>query len=206
MVQSARGQFGVDAVERSLSETLHRLQTDYLDLFLLHEAQPDDLSDELLRFVEDVRRKGIARAIGVASGRKACESIAVANRDFFDVFQYSWCALDSEPLPVPGAKFVITHRAILNALQLTSDWLESDPEARLRLSSATGFDLGSEKALADVLLGAALAANRSGIVLAASRKVERVKHFGDVMRDEGVRAAGARLIEALLAEDGRPRT
>jgi D-threo-aldose 1-dehydrogenase len=205
MVQSARGRFSVDVVERSLSETLRRLKTDYLDLFLLHEAQPDDLSDELLRFMEDVRHKGIASAIGVASGRNTCERIVLANRDFIDVFQYSWSALDSRELPIPGAKFVITHRAILDAFQPTSDWLESDPEARLRLSSATGFDLGSEKALADVLLGAALAANRSGIVLAASRKVERVKHFGDVMCDEGVRAAGAKLVKALLAEDGRPK-
>ena len=204
-VQNQRGQFSVAEIERSLSETLRRLKTDHLDLFLLHDAQSDDLSDELLRFMETVRQNGVALAIGVASERSTCETIASNNPNLFDVFQYSWSALAPTALPIPGVEFVITHRAILNALHLTSDWLARDPEARLRLSSATGFDLGSENAIADVLLGAALAANVSGIVLAASRNAERVRHLGDVMRSEEILVAGAKLVRAILSEDGRPR-
>jgi D-threo-aldose 1-dehydrogenase len=205
LVQTPRGQFGVAEIAQSLYETLGRLKTDSLDLFLLHEAKPEDLSDELLRFMEDVRKKGVARAIGVASDRSTCETIASVNCDFFDVFQYSWSALDYRELQISKAGFVITHRAILNALNGISDWLARDPEARMRLSNVTGFSLESKAALADLLLGAALFANGSGIVLAASRNVERVKHFGDVMRDQEVRTAGAKLLKAILSEDSRPR-
>jgi D-threo-aldose 1-dehydrogenase len=205
VVRDPARQFDVQLMERSLGETLRRLKTDYLDLFLLHEAQPEDLSDGLLKFMEGVRQRGMARAIGVASARTACDAVAAINHQLFDVFQYSWSALDGATLAIPHARFVITHRAILNALRPISDWLADDQPACERLSGSVGFDLGSNDSLADVLLGAALAANGKGIVLAGSRNVRRVHRFGEVMRSEELRAAGTRFVEGLLSEDARPK-
>ncbi len=205
MACGGRGQFSPASVEQSLNETLRRLRTDYLDLFLLHEAQAGDISDELLTVLDKRRRDGVVRAIGVASIYEAAVEISVAHANLFDVFQYSWSVLDVGRVRPMDAKYVITHRAILRAFNPLRSWLRSDRSAMSRLSAAVGMDLGSEETLADVLLGAALDTNEGGIVLTSSRKVHRVHHLGEVMRDPVLLSAGRKLTAALFAESARPR-
>ena len=57
----------VKIIKTSLSESLKALQTDYVDVFMLHTADMEALeNDEISRTFEDIKRSGKARAIGVS--------------------------------------------------------------------------------------------------------------------------------------------
>nr|WP_162009787.1 aldo/keto reductase [Methylocystis heyeri] len=202
VVQGARRQFGLPVIEASLTESLRRLRTDYLDLFFLHQAEPEDVTDEVLRFLDDLRSKGLVRWIGVASDRSACETIAVAHPGFFDAFQYSWSILNHDCPPFGGARLTLTHRALLNALQPVGEWLSQRPDACQRLSEAAQMDLSAERNLADVLLSCALLANEDGIVLASSRKTQRVRRLGEVMENQSLKNSARAFLAAFPQEAG----
>jgi D-threo-aldose 1-dehydrogenase len=192
--------FSVESIEHSLTETLRRLRTDYLDLFLLHEAGLNDISDEVLTFIDKRRKEGVVRALGIASSFEPGAEILRQHPSVFDVVQYSWNVLNGKLLdPVNGA-FIVTHRAILGAFEPLRAWLQNDQSMASRLSVITGVDLSQDGILADVLLGAALSANESGIVLAASRRVDRIRHFGEIVRNPSIRKAGSKLTAALFQE------
>jgi len=55
----------LDAVEGSL----RRLQTDYIDLYQLHQYDPETPIDETLRALEDIVRSGKVRYVGCATLR-----------------------------------------------------------------------------------------------------------------------------------------
>lgn len=62
--------FSPDAIERSLMRSLTHLQTDYLDVLLLHSDgnDLDILGDEdLVDALEDFKRRGLVRAIGAST-------------------------------------------------------------------------------------------------------------------------------------------
>jgi len=57
----------VDVAEQSLTDSLARLQTDYVDLLLLHEPSSDLLArDDLQRWMEGELARGRVRALGLA--------------------------------------------------------------------------------------------------------------------------------------------
>lgn len=67
-------ELGYEKTHRSFEESLERLQTDYLDLFLLHWPKPDpdcanwkELDRESWKFLEEMYHAGKVRAIGVSN-------------------------------------------------------------------------------------------------------------------------------------------
>lgn len=73
------------AVERSL----HRLQTDYIDLYQLHRPDPDTDIDETLSALTDLVRQGKVRAIGTSSmrGSEIVEAQWTSERRGFERFR-----------------------------------------------------------------------------------------------------------------------
>jgi len=57
--------FSAGAVEMSLRGSLERLQTQYVDLLLLHGPSATDMSDRLIRRLEALRERGMIRQIGI---------------------------------------------------------------------------------------------------------------------------------------------
>lgn len=60
------GEHGYDAAVRGLEESLHRLGTDHVDLYLIHSPGPDGDVDTWRAF-ETLRADGRARSIGVSN-------------------------------------------------------------------------------------------------------------------------------------------
>lgn len=185
--------FDVQAVSRSLDDTLRRLRTDYLDIFLLHEAELVDISDELLAFLQSARQAGKVRAIGVGSERERIEPIAKALPDAFDVYQYSWDALDRRDPLIADDTFSVLHRAILFAADQMLAWRHSDPGRLARASAAADCDLADEGELARVLLGASISVNAGGLTLLGSRNPDRARAAAAVLHDPRYVIAGRAL-------------
>jgi hypothetical protein len=195
---TARAKLNAASVEASLADSLRRLRTDYVDLLLLHEVTPEELTSELLLFLETLRQKGIVRALGTGTSYENTLAIRAKHPTFFDVWQYSWGVLDIDQQSPVG--FTITHRAIQRALAPLSDWLQRDTVRTRRLSDATGVDLTAGNNLGDVLIGAAIANNPDGITLVSSRRTSRIDANARLMSDRTLLSAGRQLICALAAE------
>lgn len=58
--------YSVDWIKRSIELSLNRLKVDYIDLYALHSAIPENISDGLIHLFEDLKSQGIIRAYGVA--------------------------------------------------------------------------------------------------------------------------------------------
>src|SRR5580658_1309535 len=55
----------------SIEKSLQRLQTDHVDVYLVHWPDPDTGLDETVRALDDIVRQGKARYIGVSNFRLA---------------------------------------------------------------------------------------------------------------------------------------
>ena len=58
--------YSAEWIKRSIEISLERLKLDYLDLFALHGAKPEVLSDELFNLLSDLKSQGTIRAYGVS--------------------------------------------------------------------------------------------------------------------------------------------
>jgi aryl-alcohol dehydrogenase-like predicted oxidoreductase len=82
-----------ERVMASIDKSLQRLQTDYVDVYLVHWPDPDTPLDETMQALDDVVRQGKARYIGVSNFRLAQIETCMRLRRI-DVVQYGWNLFD----------------------------------------------------------------------------------------------------------------
>lgn len=89
--------FAVDYISRVLEESLKRLQTDYIDLYQLHNPDIDVLrSSEIWELLDRRKREGKIRHYGV-SINKMEEGVAAVEGRRADTIQIEYNILDQEP-------------------------------------------------------------------------------------------------------------
>jgi aryl-alcohol dehydrogenase-like predicted oxidoreductase len=77
----------------SIEKSLQRLQTDHVDVYLVHWPDPGTPLDETMRASDDVVRQGKARYVGVSNFRLAQIETCMRLRRI-DVVQYGWNMFD----------------------------------------------------------------------------------------------------------------
>ena len=77
----------------SIEKSLQRLQTDYIEVYLVHWPDPSTPFDETMRALDDMVRQGKARYIGVSNFRLAQIETCMRLRRI-DVAQYGWNMFD----------------------------------------------------------------------------------------------------------------
>lgn len=168
-----RGLFDIPGATRSLAESRRALRTKYLDLLLLHEVTWEDITDELLRFLERQKESGLVGAIGTATSRASTREILERHPGFFDVHQYEWDPLDL----LEGRGFPILHGVAKSSV--------GGIENSLKWASWLSTQVGSELSPSE-LLGATFAyalASGAGIVLVSSRSIRRIVENAKVLDD-----------------------
>jgi len=80
-------------VMASIEKSLQRLQTDHVDVYLVHWPDPNTPLEETMRALDDVVRQGKARYIGVSNFRRAQIETCMRLRRI-DVVQYGWNMFD----------------------------------------------------------------------------------------------------------------
>jgi myo-inositol catabolism protein IolS len=80
-------------VMASIEKSLQRLQTDFVDVYLVHWPDSDTPFDETMRALDDIVRQGKARYIGVSNFRLAQIETCMRLRRI-DVVQYGWNMFD----------------------------------------------------------------------------------------------------------------
>ncbi len=161
--------FNPEAARLSLETSLRELRTDYVDLFLLHEATWEDTQTPgLLEFLEQAKRSGKILAFGCASQPLPTLQIAEQAPAFASVVQMANApgAWNREKLPPDPQRFVLTHGALKKLPELETAFSQSKGDGPFK--SARGTEL------AGLLLGLALHKNPAGITLFSSTYPKRI--------------------------------
>ena len=191
--------FTVADARASLERSLRSLRVERVDIWLLHEAEAEDLADDaLLRFLEEARAAGKVGSYGVGSDR---DKIMVLEREraaYCPVLQYEWSVLD--PLIAPGASFRIHHRALTENFRALHEALAGDEARAKRWSEHCDADLRDAEVLARLMLKASLVANPDSVVLFSSKRPEHVRGNAAIADDAGAADKALRLYALVRAE------
>lgn len=202
MVATAR--FDVADARASLETSLRELGAERVDVLLLHECRPDDVTDELVAFLEARVADGTVGALGTATDPAPAAQILRAQPDFGLVVQIpnSLTVPGLSRLPNVGARSLITHSALGGGLAEIERHLDSSTQTRERWSQAVDADLGDPRALGELMLAWAVLANPDGIVLFSSRDPARIAANARLSAPEPRREGAARLAELVREELG----
>lgn len=156
----------VISVEENFIKSLRSLNTDFVDLLLVHEPRTADIGAliKLSEWLGDVKRRGYVRYVGLAGSADGCVEIIRSIPDVFDVLQVE------DSLSTREADRVVDEGW---PLQITYGYLRR----------AAGGRQASDDGIA--VLRHALARNPEGVVLVASRQGERVKSLARLLESEG---------------------
>jgi D-threo-aldose 1-dehydrogenase len=182
-----RNAFGVDEARRSLDTSLQRLRTDYVDVLLLHDPTPSDLTPELLAFLEEARANGKIRAYGAGTDVQSAAALRVGWFSDDSILQFPHSVLEPA-VRIVDAPISITHGSM--ARMGVTDRLLRSPAAQSRWEDALGLSF-SRGQLAALSLAWSVATNRRGPVLVATTSREHlVSNVAAVDRypDETVRS------------------
>lgn len=168
------GAFDTATATASLEASLRALRTDHVDLLLLHECEATDLTDELLTFLDQVRRDGKVLHHGTATHFGPTAAVLQHHPTFASVVQLRDSIFNPELNRLPlfhDQRAAITHSALGPKFVDTCDRLAADAALARRWSDELGFDVIRDRgALAGLCLAAAVAANEAGAVLFSSTR------------------------------------
>lgn len=195
---AAKARFSADELRMSVDASLAALQTDYIDVLLLHEAVVGDLTDELFRALERSIEAGKIRSFGIGSEAAAIPPIYRDARRFCPVLQFEWSVLSRDRPAYPGS-FLITHRSLSGNVARLRAWLDAHPAMVAAWSKELGLDVASAPVLSRLMLAAARHVNPSGVTLFSSRNAENIQANARAM--EGAADAAAAAFATLVARD-----
>jgi D-threo-aldose 1-dehydrogenase len=171
-----RGGYHAVGAKRSLERSLRALNTDYVDLFLLHDPLPGSVrSDEVSSFLEDARATGLIRSWGLAGEVQLVSEVARSFHGDVPVWQFRDDIFLRSPHPRSTGAACITFGVINQALGCVVQHVSADDSTRLRWQKIVGADCGDPDVVASFLLQAASRANSSGVVLFSTIHPSRVR-------------------------------
>jgi diketogulonate reductase-like aldo/keto reductase len=163
------GRFDTASAGKSLESSLRALRTDYIDTYLLHEAQAEDCTDELLRFLEKSTAEGKILSYGVGSAFAKVEHIAREWPALLPVAQFDSSVLQPNMrtfarIRPTANRITITHGALAAAKSIQERMIKN-PDLAKAWSSRVGLDLTINDVLYATLLRHALIVNPGGGII-----------------------------------------
>ena len=194
-----RAKFSAAEARESLENSLRALRTEFIDVWLLHEAEAEDLRDEsLLRFLEDAVAQGKIGSFGMGSDSGKIGALLEQRPQYCRVIQHDWSVFDS--MEDRSGRFHIHHRALTDRLNTVHAGLLEDRERCRRWSEQVGKDLTRKEALAALMLKAALVLHPGTVLLVSSKRPAHIGDNVDVADDAGLEAPARRLYELVQRE------
>lgn len=169
-----------DYVRRAVEDSLARLGTDYIDLYQLHEPDPDVPIADTLGALDDLVQSGKVRAIGCSNFTAAqlddAAGASAPGAARFDSVQNEYSLLHREPERGVLAACDRLHMAFLPYFPLASGLLTgkyetgrgAPPGSRLSLAWTARFTTDRNVAVAEALKAYAAAHGRTLLELAMS--------------------------------------
>jgi D-threo-aldose 1-dehydrogenase len=172
------GVFDLADIRKSLEKSLRELRTDYLDVFLLHECKPEDVSNpELFEFLQGLQSEGKIRTFGLATGIEETLQIMQTSPQLSRIVQIPsniW-NLNVKRLPDRARRRTITHSTLTHQFHVLASRLAFDAALAKTWQSQIQIDPRDKSALAQLLLAHALHSNPDGLVIFFSTKPENIR-------------------------------
>jgi aryl-alcohol dehydrogenase-like predicted oxidoreductase len=167
--------YSASAARRSIERSLRTINTDYLDLLLLHDPLPGSVrSDEVAAYLEDARAAGSIRSWGIAGEPEATLAVARSFREDVPVLQLRDDLFLRSLRHTPVGSASITFGVLSGALPSLTRHVAADSSRRDRWQTQIGADCGNPDVAASFLLRAALRENSRGVVLFSTVHPSRV--------------------------------
>jgi D-threo-aldose 1-dehydrogenase len=175
MVQS--GRFDVGEAKASLETSLRELGTDTVDVLLLHECKVEEVTPDLITFLESCVEGGTVRYFGVATGQDDVRALLAERPRVAQVVQMpsSILAPASQLVSGSGERALITHSPLGVALDTVHQHIVESHGASERWSTAVGADCSDRRVLARLMLSWAGSANSTGVSLFSSRDPANIR-------------------------------
>jgi aryl-alcohol dehydrogenase-like predicted oxidoreductase len=179
----AREPVNLTLVRQSLETSLRELQTDYVDLYFIHEGELADCQTPgLHELLQDFVREGKVRAFGVGSSFERIQAINAQMPQFAQVFQFESSALEPHIAVIQQTRqaqaqppaLLSTHGAVA-ALAPLRTHLQDNSDFAQRFTEAFGANATQPAQLAALLLRYARHENPDGIILFRSTKRENLR-------------------------------
>lgn len=181
--------FSPESASLSLDASLRALNTDRLDLFLLHEARAGELHDDrLLDFLTRAQAAGKIRGFGVGTERANFPALLATRPQYCPVAQHEWSVLTGETA-LPQSKFRITHGALFRSWASIQEAVRRDPSLARECEQATGEFLEDPARLSALLLRSAALRHPGSIVLFSARQPSRIAHNVAALNDASLDAS-----------------
>lgn len=195
----SRSKFTAEEARSSLENSLRALRTEFIDVWLLHEAEAGDLADDgLLRFLEDAVSQGKIGSFGVGSESSKIGALLRERPAYCRVLQHEWSVFDSGD--EGGGAFHIHHRALTDKLQGLHQRLVESRELCERWSNVVERELADREVLAGLMLKAALVVHPDSILLTSSKNAAHIRDNVRVADDARVAEPARRLYQLVQRE------
>lgn len=197
--------YDVAAARASLERSLTELQTDYVDILLLHNPTAgDEVDDDICAYLETAREAGHVRAWGVSGEPQAC---AMLRRRFpVPIVSQMRGDIFSNPTDFDLAEPGIIFGVLTQALPRVFAHATASQQRRRRWSEAIGADCAHPSTIATLLLRDALCSRPDDVVLFATTRVEHARASMGSARDLDACLGdpGLTAFRALVAEELLP--
>jgi D-threo-aldose 1-dehydrogenase len=171
------GGYDAAGARRSLERSLRALNTDYVDLLLLHEPVPGTVrSDEVSSCLEEARAAGLIRSWGIAGEPGPTCEVASSFPECIPIRQLRDDIFLQSLRGLPDGAACITYGVIARALGRLSQLMSADGVLSDKWQSMVGANsCRTESTIGSLLLRAAFRANSSGVVLFSTGKPTRIR-------------------------------
>ena len=194
-----KSHFTAEEARASLENSLRALRTNFIEVWLLHEAEAPDLTeDALLDFLHEAVAQKKIGSFGVGSDSGKLPALLRDRPAYCQVVQHDWSVFDS--LEPQDTAFHVHHRALTDRLHTFHNDLTSDPGRCRRWSDATGRDLARREQLAALMLKAALVLYPNTVLLVSSKNPAHIKENVRVAEDASLEAPARRLYDLVQRE------
>lgn len=175
-------QFTPGSARTSLEISLRMLESDYVDMFFLHEPNGEDrISDDLCQCLEDLKTQGKIKAYGISSMARDVMSVAREHPALASVIQFDndAAARQIDALELPGHTSLLTFAPLSTALPAVEELCSYSPALIKAIAEETGIDLRYRDQCVRFLLSYALHANPRGTVVFASTSAAHIAEITD---------------------------
>jgi D-threo-aldose 1-dehydrogenase len=184
---------GAEAMS-SLNLSLRNLGVDRLDIFLMHEAEPADLTDpSLMAALQDAVGAGKIGAFGVGGKAAHLDRLRTEQPGFCGVLQYDWDPL--QPAPHHPATMHILYRVYREPARELRGAFSADPGLLQQWSDAIGLDLAAPALLEQLFLRAAIALRPEALILFSSTQAQHVLANVRAASEKSLEPAALELLE-----------
>lgn len=174
------GQFSPAQIRQSIETSLRELQTDRVDALLLHEAAPEDITDDLKRTLADLKQSGAVGALGVATAAKDAAAIVAQHAELGEIVQIS-APPPREQLP-QNARLIV-HSVLGQRLSQMVVRLRADADLARRFADEVGADGTNAETAARLFLAYELGRNPQGVVLFSSMHARHIEQNATVLTE-----------------------